>query len=243
HHGGARARQALEFRLAIPGEEIEMDRIELRPRLLTPLEEEARAASVGIPSHVEGFELALVHPGGEKRLEKPLVDRLVRPPEGVGPEASERDGSRAREGHVAEVTVGQRVRGRLDAEAVSLRIAHDSACLFDLADATRFRLDEPPAETEQPFELRLAVGDVDVEMDRKLDRRGLRHSGEPEFGPVAACKPIGVAATLAAIAAEKPGPELANALRILASEGHVVQAQQRPFPFMYTRAHPHPGWG
>src|SRR5207244_1326716 len=127
HHEGARARQALKFRLAIPGEEIEMDRIELRPRLLTPLEEEARAASVGIPSHVEGFELALVHPGGEKRLEKPFVDRIVRPPEGVGPEASERDGSRAREGHVAEVTVGQRVRGRLDAEAVSLRIAHDSA--------------------------------------------------------------------------------------------------------------------
>ena len=83
-------------------------------------------------------------------MEKGGVDGIVRPAEGVRPEAPELDRLRARERDVADVTVRQWVGRRLDAEAIPLRVAHDSPCLLELADAVRLRRDEPRAHAQQP---------------------------------------------------------------------------------------------
>src|SRR3954454_11639095 len=93
------------------------------------------------------------------------------PPRAPPPEPPERTRLGARERDVADATrVG--VRRRLDAEPVPLGVAHHRPELGQLADLVRLRLEKPRAEPEQALELRLAVGYVDVQVDRQLQRRG-----------------------------------------------------------------------
>src|SRR6266550_6126357 len=53
--------QALELHLALVRGQVEVERVRLRPRSLTALEEKARAAGRRLPHGVESVELALVH--------------------------------------------------------------------------------------------------------------------------------------------------------------------------------------
>src|SRR5690349_11508489 len=119
----------------------------------------------------------------------------------------------------------------------------------------------PRAPTEEPLDLGLAIGDVDVEVDRQLDRRRLRHPVEAQRDVLVAR--IGRLPRLAAatrLVAENRRPEAGEPLRVVARERRMRQLQhapivvtaerdaaaapQRPRPFRGThaRASP-PGWG
>ncbi len=120
----------------------------------------------------------------------------------------------------------RRLRRRLDAETVALRIAHHGPGLFELPDAVRFRLDEMSTELEHSSQLRLAVGDVHVDVDRQLDRRRLRHPVEEEPGALPAR--IGRQPTVAPsgrLVVQQPSPELGEACRVVARERDVCKAQ------------------
>ena len=106
--------------------------------------------------------------------------------------------------------------------------------LLQRPDLGRPVVDEPRAESERSLDGALAIGRVHVEVDGQLDRGRLRHRREAKLGAVTAREPV-VSPTLAAVL-EQLGPKLANAPRISASEGDVVQPQQRTIPFRYTRA-------
>ena len=124
----------------------------------------------------------------------------------------------------------------LHAEAVSLRVAHDRPLLAELTDFLRSRRDEPSTEPEESLDLRCAVRNVDVEMNRQLDGGRPRELVESELGTIAVGEPI-VAPTLAAVL-EQLRPELGEPLGVVAGKGDVVQPQHRANPFMYTRAPP-----
>ena len=215
-----------DFFLAVVGAEVEVDRVGLWPRLLAALKEKARATAVRGAGDVEAGELGLVHTRIAELLQKALVDLLVGPAEGVRPEPAQLPRLRAGERDIADVTMRRRLRRRLDAETVAFRIAHHGPGLFELPDAVRFRLDEMSTELEHSSKLRLAVGDVHVDVDRQLDRRRLRHPVEEEPGALPAR--IGRQPTVArrgSLVVQQPSPELREARRIVARKRDVFQAK------------------
>src|SRR5262249_60029605 len=82
------------------------------------------------------------------------------------------------------------------------------------------RLDELAAELEDAPDLRRTVGDVDVEVDRQLDRRRLVALVEEELRPVAACE-----VAFDRVAGEEAGPERREPPRVFARERDVVEAE------------------
>src|SRR5204863_9679680 len=115
-------------------------------------------------------------------------------------------------------------------------------------------LDEPRADRQQALALGFEVGDVDVEMDRQLDRRRLLPSVEEELRPITAPE-VGLSALDGVVAVEQLAPERRHTLRLLAGEGDVVQAQHAGILISRTcqvatgfsrsrpRAPPPIGWG
>src|SRR5258706_14633116 len=80
----------------------------------------------------------------------------------------------------------------LHAEPISLRVAQHREGLLQLTGLRGLRLDELSAETDDSVHLCLPVGGVDVEVDRKLDRRRLRHALEEQLRPVASREAVGI---------------------------------------------------
>src|SRR5437867_348791 len=122
--GRARGSEPLDLRLTVVRPEVEMDGIRLRPRSLAALEEVARPASVRIVRRIESGELPPVDSCIAELLQEGVVDPLVRPAERVRPEASELNGFGAGERDVAD-GASSGARRRLEAESVSLGVAHD----------------------------------------------------------------------------------------------------------------------
>ena|SRR5436190_1475386 len=116
----------------------------------------------------------------------------------------------------------------LDAEAVSLGIAHHRPRLLQLPGLLCLRHDDLRAQADEPLDLRLAVRNVDVDVDRQLDRRRLRQSVEEQLGALAAAvhgRPA-VAALLRVIGEDRR-PESREAARIVGREGYVPQPKHQ----------------
>src|SRR4029453_16612603 len=150
-----------------------------------PLKEEAWSSAARRPDAVEAGQLTLVDPAVAELLQKALVDLFRRPAKREGQETAALLRLRARERHVADETMG-RVRRALDAEAVTFGVAHDRPDFGEVADRVRLRLDELAAELEAPLQLRFAVRDIDVEVDRHFNRRRFRHPVEGQRRPFSA---------------------------------------------------------
>src|SRR5439155_20362319 len=85
---------------------------------------------------------------------------------------------------------------------------------------------EMSAELEHPRQLRLAVRNVHVEMDRQLDRRRLRHPVEEKAGALTAR--IGRQPTVArrsSLVVQQLSPELGDARRLVAREWDGFQSK------------------
>jgi hypothetical protein len=125
-----------------------------------------------------------------------------------------------------------------------------------LAGVARLRLDDLGSEPDGAAHLCFPVGNVDVEMDRHLDGRGLRHALEEELRAIAARERVAVAGI--GLVAEQLSPERGQPLRVFGRKRDVVQPQHRRALHLlpvtarellvegrlsrYTRAAP-PGWG
>src|SRR5207247_2396198 len=128
--GGSEPRESLDFRVALFGPQIQVDRDLRRSRLLATVEEQARAAAaLGMRERDVRVELRRVEPRGQELV--PAATLLPLIAERLGPEGGEPLRVGAGECDVADERPRRgalRVRP-LHAEAVSLRIAHDCPAL------------------------------------------------------------------------------------------------------------------
>ena len=195
-----------------------------RVSLLATLEEQARQLAVGVNGRGIRVELRGIEAGGEQPLQELVVGRPLDVLECSRPECRQPRRIGAGERDVEEERpLARPLVGALDAEAVSFGVAHHRPRLAEVADRARLRLDELRADAEQALDLALAVGGVDVEVDRDLDRPRLRCSNEPErqTGAVRIHDRVGSVARIA----EDVGPEPGEAVGIGARERDVAQAR------------------
>src|SRR3954466_15239207 len=111
----------------------------------------------------------------------------------------------------------------LHAETISLRVAQHREGLLQLTGLRGLGLDELRAETDDSLHLCLPVRGVDVEVDRKLDRRRLRHALKEQLRPVASREAVGI--DRHDLIAEDGCPELADDTCVLAGECDAPESQ------------------